>query len=109
MKILSSFTHPQVVPNLYEFLSSAERGHDMDFFKMILIRSLRFTDNVKGLVHPKMKMILLFTHPQAILGVYDFLLSDKSNQSYIKNCPGSSKLYHCSQRVFLLHSPKHVK
>jgi len=24
MKIPSSFTHPQVVPNLYEFLSSAE-------------------------------------------------------------------------------------
>jgi len=24
MKILSSFTHPQVVANLYEFLSSAE-------------------------------------------------------------------------------------
>jgi len=24
MKILSSFTHPQVVSNLYEFLSSAE-------------------------------------------------------------------------------------
>jgi len=24
MKILSSFTHPQVVPNLNEFLSSAE-------------------------------------------------------------------------------------
>ncbi len=37
-----------------------------------------------------MKMILLFTHPQAILGVYDFLLSDESNQSYIKNCPDSS-------------------
>jgi len=25
MKILSSFTHPQVVSNLYEFLSSAEQ------------------------------------------------------------------------------------
>ncbi len=24
MKILSSFTHPQVVPNLFEFLCSAE-------------------------------------------------------------------------------------
>ncbi len=24
LKILSSFTHPQVVPNLYEFLCSAE-------------------------------------------------------------------------------------
>jgi len=31
MKILSSFTHPQVVPNLYEFLSSAE--HKRRYFK----------------------------------------------------------------------------
>ncbi len=41
------------------------------------------TVGLKGLVHPKMKIILLFTHPQAILGVYDFLLSDffSSNRS----------------------------
>ncbi len=26
----------------------------------------------------------MITHPQAILGVYDFLLSDKYNQCYIK-------------------------
>ncbi len=37
----------------------------------------------KGIVHPKMKITVWFTHPQAILGVYDFLLSDKYNQSYI--------------------------
>ncbi len=40
-----------------------------------------------------------------ILGVYDFLLSDESNQSSIKNCPGYSKHYHCSGRVFLFNSP----
>ncbi len=39
-----------------------------------------------------MKMILLFTSPQTILGVYDFLLSDEFSRSYIKNGPGSSKL-----------------
>ncbi len=27
----------------------------------------------------------MITHPLAILGVYDFLLSDEYNQSYIKN------------------------
>ncbi len=27
----------------------------------------------------------MITHPQAILGVYDFLLSDEYSQSYIKN------------------------
>ncbi len=31
-----------------------------------------------------MKIIPWFTHPQAILGVYDFLLSDEYNQRYIK-------------------------
>ncbi len=48
---------------------------------------------VKWLVHPKMKISPYFTHPQDILGVYDFLLSDESNRSYIKNGPGSFKLY----------------
>ncbi len=38
----------------------------------------------KGLVHPKMKISPCFTHPQRILGVYDFLLSDESNRSYVK-------------------------
>ncbi len=51
-----------------------------------------------------MKMILLFTHPQAILGVYDFLLSDESSRSYIKNCPGSSKL-DLLQEAFI-HAPE---
>ncbi len=31
MKILSSFTHPQVVPNLYEFLCSAK--HKRRYFE----------------------------------------------------------------------------
>jgi len=43
------------------------------------------------------KIIPSFTHPQAILGVYDFLLSDKHNQCYIKKYPGSSKLYNGSK------------
>ncbi len=32
-----------------------------------------------------MKISPCFTHPQSILSVYDFLLSDESNQSNIKN------------------------
>ncbi len=49
-------------------------------------------NSIKRLVHPKMKISSCFTHPQGILGVYDFLLSDESNRSNIQNCPGSSKL-----------------
>jgi len=41
-----------------------------------------------------------FTHPQAILGVYDFLLSGELNKSYIKKYPGSSELYDGNIRVF---------
>ncbi len=40
-----------------------------------------------------MKITPWFT--QAILGVYDFLLSDKYILSYLKNRPGSSKLEVC--------------
>ncbi len=76
----------------------------MQFFSITLLKII-----VKGLGHLKMKISLWFTHPRGILGVYDFLLSDKSNRSYIKNCPGYSKLYHCSGSVFLFNSQKDVK
>ncbi len=47
----------------------------------------------KGLVHPKMKIILWFTRPRGILGVYDFILSDESNLSYIKGITGCDIFY----------------
>ncbi len=41
---------------------------------------------VKGIVHPKMKITPRLPYPpQAIIGVYDFLLSDEYNQSLKKN------------------------
>jgi len=55
------------------------------------INKLAIKDN-KGIVHPRMEISPWFTHTEAILGVYDILLSDEYNQSYIKNFPGSSKL-----------------
>ncbi len=42
---------------------------------------------IKGIDHPKMKMTPWFTHSQAIEYVYEFLLSDKHNQSYINKHP----------------------
>jgi len=50
-----------------------------------------------GLVHFKMKITPIFTHPQAILGVYDFLLSDEHNQRYINKYPDASKLCNGSE------------
>ncbi len=52
----------------------------------------------KGKVYPKMKMTPLFIHPQAILNVY-MIISDDHNQSYIKKCPWSFKLYNGSEWV----------
>ncbi len=52
---------------------------------------------IKEIVHPKMKMTSWFNHPQAILSVYGFLLSDEYNRSYIKKMCGSSKLYNGSE------------
>ncbi len=46
-----------------------------------------------------------YTHPQATLGVYDFLLAEEYNQSYIEKCPGSSKLYNGSEWVLWFWSP----
>lgn len=42
------------------------------------------TTKLKWTVHPKMKIIPLFTPPEVILDAYDFPLSVKRNQSYIK-------------------------
>ncbi len=58
----------------------------------------------KGIVHPKMKNNP-FIHPQALL--CGFVLSDEYNQSYIKKCPGSSKLYNGSEWGSRFWSPKY--
>jgi len=43
-----------------------------------------------------MKMNPWFAHPQAILGVYNFLLSDEYSQNYINKHPDASELYNGS-------------
>jgi len=53
---------------------------------------------LKGLVHFQIKITPRFTHPQAILGVYDFLLSDEHNLRYINIYPYTSELYNDSER-----------
>ncbi len=51
--------------------------------------------------------MLCFTQPQSILGVCDFLLSDESNRSYNKNCPGASKPY--NDDTLFVNVPEDVK
>ncbi len=45
--------------------------------KMLILKKTNPENSIKGIVHPKMKITPWFTHPQAILGEYDFLLSDE--------------------------------
>ncbi len=52
-------------------------------------------------------MSLCFTQPQSVPGVCDFLLSDKSNLSYIKNGPGPSKPY--NDDTLFVNVPEDVK
>ncbi len=56
-----------------------------------------------------MKISPPFTHPQAILVIYDFLLSEESNRSYIKKHPCFFKFYNGSEWVIFVNSPKEVK
>ncbi len=51
-----------------------------------------YVTTLQGLLHPKMKICLCFTHHRGILGVFDFLLSDESDQSYIEKVKETS---HC--------------
>jgi len=53
---------------------------------------------LKELVHFQMKITPSFTHPQAFLGVYDFLLYDEHNRRYINKYRDASKLYNGSER-----------
>ncbi len=64
------------------------------FFKNCLLCTFLMAIKLyfKWLVHPKMKISPCFTHPQSILGVYDFLLSDEFNRSYIKNSSSFERL-----------------
>ncbi len=58
-----------------------------------------------------MKITPWFIHPQAIIFVYDFLLSDEYNQSYIKTGSGVlikafwSKAMHLSGKNIHMYKP----
>uniref|UniRef100_A0A673KXR9 Protein kinase C n=1 Tax=Sinocyclocheilus rhinocerous TaxID=307959 RepID=A0A673KXR9_9TELE len=41
---------------------------------------------VKGVVHPKMKILSFFTHPQVVLNLYEFLSSVEHKRRYVEEC-----------------------
>ncbi len=58
---------------------------------------------LKGIVHTKMKITPWFTHAQAIIGIYDFLLSDKSMDHY------KNKMYkHIKFLIWTFFLQKHI-
>jgi len=41
---------------------------------------------LKGIVHPKMKMLSSFTHPQVVPNPHAFILSAEHKRVYVKEC-----------------------
>jgi len=74
MKILSSFSHTQVVPNLYEFLSSAEHKGRYFVEKEILWKSMDAINSlVKGIVHFEINFSYVLSYLKGIQDVGVFV------------------------------------
>jgi len=41
---------------------------------------------IKGLVHPKMKILSVFTHPQVVPNLYVFICSAEHKGRYLEEC-----------------------
>ncbi len=41
-------------------------------------------DKIKGIVHPKMKIVSSFTHPQEVPNLYEFLCSEEHKGRYFE-------------------------
>ncbi len=68
------------------------------------------TEGLKGIVHPKMKILSWFTHPHAIPDVYDFLALAEHKQRLLEHYHSSVGPYNVSEWVTKLWSfQKHIK
>jgi len=57
------------------------RGKDI-FYCLIIIR----INQVKGFVHPKMKILSVFTHPHVVPNIYVFICSAEHKGRYLEEC-----------------------
>lgn len=62
-------------------------GCEQYYLEKKAFKDAQFENLLKGIGSPKNENCPMFTHPQAILEIYPFLLTDEHNQSYIKKCP----------------------
>jgi len=47
---------------------------------------VHFGINIKGLVHPKMKILSVFTHPHVVSTLYVFICSAEHKGRYLEEC-----------------------
>jgi len=56
-------------------------------FQSTLISNVFLDDSrFKGLVHPKMKILSVFTHPHAVPNLYVFICSAEHKERYLEEC-----------------------
>ncbi len=66
---------------------------------------------VKGIVHPKMKILSSFTHPQVVSNLYEFLCSAKHKEEFffiLKKVYNQTVLGHHSQNCSVSHSLQNI-
>ncbi len=57
-----------------------------DPYNVFLAIATNIPPRLKGIVHPKMKMLSLFTHPYVIPNLYECLCSAEHKGRYFKEC-----------------------
>jgi len=45
-----------------------------------------FVNGIKGLVHPKMKILSVFTHPHVVPNLYVLICSAEQEERYLEEC-----------------------
>jgi len=45
-----------------------------------------YSQSIKGLVHPKMKILSVFTHPRVVPNLYVFICSAEHKRRYLEEC-----------------------
>ncbi len=76
MKILSSFTHPQVSLNLYEFLSSVEHKRKV-FLRMLLTKHLTVATDLHSIEKSKSMATINYLDTNFIQNIFFLCSTDK--------------------------------
>ncbi len=61
-------------------------SHQTVIFILFGNSTFNITQHFKGIVHPKMKILSSFTHPQVVSNLYEFLCSAEHKGRYFEEC-----------------------